>query len=79
MNRPYDEPAFPCSHETGEGVRWYSGMTLRDYFAGKAMAALINGRLVQKTGVVGVNNFEHGIAKEAYQCADAMLVERSKP
>lgn len=43
------------------------GMTLRDYFAAKAMPALI------EQGIVS----EH-IAKEAYRFADLMLVERAK-
>jgi hypothetical protein len=48
-------------------------MTLRDYFAAKAMSALI-GDQVDKHGYATV----HGIASEAYKMADAMLKERSK-
>lgn len=43
------------------------GMTLRDYFAGKAIAGAINGRLPIEPDV---------IANNAYRIADAMLVAR---
>lgn len=43
------------------------GMTLRDYFAAKAMQSLINHRAVNDAMV-----------REAYEVADAMIKERSK-
>jgi hypothetical protein len=47
------------------------GMTLRDYFAAKAMSALL--RLeINKEGWATV----HGIASDAYKVADAMLKAR---
>jgi len=48
------------------------GMTLRDYFAAKAMQGLLSASnpLVANIG---------GIAKAAYDMADAMLAERNKP
>jgi hypothetical protein len=61
-------PAFP--HYGGAG--WMGpGMTLRDYFAAKAMQGLLSARnpLVTNIG---------GIAEAAYEMADAMLAERSK-
>lgn len=45
-----------------------SGMTLRDWFAGKAMQAILNDAEI----------FWEGAAPLAYQYADAMLKERSK-
>lgn len=45
-----------------------SGMTLRDYFAAKAMQAILNDAEI----------FWEGAAPLAYQYADAMLKERSK-
>lgn len=50
------------------GLSSIDGMTLRDWFAGQAMAALIAERPVNEKMVA-----------EAYQCADAMLAERQKP
>lgn len=47
---------------------------LRDHFAGLAMKSLLDKALL--TRVVGVNNFEYTISKEAYQIADAMMKER---
>ena len=50
------------------------GMTLRDYFAAKAMVAFINKDEWQSTvGVISVN-----VAFNAYSLADAMLEEREK-
>ena len=65
-----DRPAFPfasdiCGH--------HGGMTLRDYFAAKAMQAYLgsypNGGLTCRPDV---------IAADAYDVADAMLTERNK-
>lgn len=52
------------------------GMTLRDYFAAKAMHAIIvgNGADICVTGVDGAK----GTAIDAYVVADAMLAERDK-
>lgn len=46
-----------------------TGMSLRDYFAAKAMHALLS--------TDGTTRFEQR-AKEAYEMADAMLAERAK-
>lgn len=62
----YKEPAFPF-HETGEsGQR--TGMTLRDYFAAKAMQAEYH--LLERR-----DQFD-SCARGAYAMADAMLKER---
>jgi hypothetical protein len=64
-------PAFPSTNSmaTASGVmtQGHPGMTLRDYFAAKAMQAWL----------VGVNRpkVEH-CAKQAYEIADAMLAAR---
>lgn len=61
-----NEPAFPF-HETGEsGQR--TGMTLRDYFAAKAMQAEYH--LLERR-----DQFD-SCARGAYAMADAMLKER---
>jgi hypothetical protein len=49
-------------------------MTLRDYFAAKAMQGMMTS--ARYTGIIGVNNYEHSIANQAYQMADAMLKAR---
>jgi hypothetical protein len=60
------EQAFPNPHRTD-----MTGMTLRDYFAAKAMQGICNGR--SHTDLKG-----HAIAsaKVAYELADAMLKAR---
>jgi hypothetical protein len=65
-------PAFPCL-EDGEGFAkgWY-GMTLRDYFAAKAMTGIIANRNVDHT-----ITFEE-ISGRAYKQADAMLKAREE-
>ena len=64
MNNP---PAFP----TGTGVTpYHSGMTLRDYFAAKAMQGLLARMGNDKMNVHDV------LAQRTYQIADAMLKAR---
>ena len=62
-------PAFPfsCQGETTAPEIYY-GMTLRDYFASKAMQGLY----------ARVNWSCADVAKRAYEQADAMLKERNK-
>ncbi len=67
-------PAFPVPGESG--VSWTAdGMTLRDYFAAKAMQAFIAG-IDSSGGVLPVNDAR--VAERAYEVADAMLKARSK-
>ena len=76
-------PAFPVAdpfvaHQPDtvyEAIRLAEGMTLRDYFAAKAMAALIStsgGPCI----VGGLSGAEPETAKAAYNIADAMLKAR---
>jgi len=66
FNRPTNPPAFPNAHYHN-----VSGMTLRDYFAAKAMQGLIH-------------HFDFGTFRDdpkrlalwAYDAADAMLKAR---
>ena len=62
-------PAFPTLADNGHAMN-QDGMTLRDWFAGKAMQSLI---LAAKT-----SQDVDLLSKGAYQMADAMLEERSK-
>jgi hypothetical protein len=63
MNKPTGGPAFP----TGTA---YQGMTLRDYFAAKAMQALLSEPKVTRDLML--------YAGAAYDVADAMLEAREK-
>lgn len=70
MTKPYDGgPAFP----TVAGQTVYShGMTLRDWFAGQAMAGELASWRQNTAG------HEFNIARRAYAMADAMLEARGK-
>ena len=63
MNNP---PAFPSTHHNGWGEP-EKGMTLRDYFAAKAMQGLLAGTSTSDGDA---------IVKDSYALADAMLKER---
>jgi len=64
------EPAFPVFDS--EHYPQYRGMTLRDWFAGQAMAAMLS---IEE---VHLNHGETEIATWAYQQADAMIEARKK-
>ena len=74
MSARHGGPAFPttrdmCASLTGEpdySVRGDDGMTLRDYFAAKAMQ------------VGPVSEVDTTLAERSYAIADAMLAERAK-
>ena len=72
MSKDLDEYAFP----QGEHGARLGGMTLRDYFAAKAMAALIS--TAGGPCVIGLGGCEPATASAAYKIADAMLAEREK-
>lgn len=73
-------PAFPveCTYldgeirgrQTGNYTGFHEGMTLRDYFAAKAMAAIIIGNNADLAALTV------GAAQDAYAMADAMLEAR---
>lgn len=76
---PHEEPftpphdggnAFPLPLGTMNAAEpgQSGGMSLRDYFAGQALAGLARG--------VGLDLERHDLARRAYNIADAMLAER---
>lgn len=78
-------PAFPVStmveertagygHQDGPATYQFGGMTLRDYFAAKAMAAMIGTAAIPC--LVGLKGGEPQTAEAAYKIADAMLKAR---
>jgi hypothetical protein len=64
MGEPRNPPAFPVPKRPG-----IQGMTLRDYFAGQALAGLL---------AADPELMQHEIVKDAYMAASAMLEERGK-
>lgn len=78
--KDYGGPAFPSQPifmipGGGEIATEQGGMTLRDYFAGKALMGAIEA--TSGAPSLGLPRAEV-IAKLAYELADAMLAERKK-
>ena len=67
MNTNTGGPAFPLNIPE----KWFEGMSLRDYFAAKAMQAILSDDpdYHQKYKFIDLADF-------SYRCADAMLEER---
>jgi len=59
--------AFPSGHNPKTGTQ-ESGMTLRDYFAAKAMQAILSNP--------DYTNEDHVLASSSYNVADAMMRAR---
>lgn len=78
-------PAFPApdlgEHDFGQrGAYW--GMTLRDYFAAKALPEIMREWDMERRGVDGAGCFDEHVplmAEESYRMADAMLKAREVP
>jgi len=65
-------PAFPF-----DGTHAFTGMSLRDYFASKAMQVILQDQYEDGMYVGDRDNdSEHLCAKSAYTMADAMLKAR---
>ena len=75
MNKPNNPPAFPCETwtkvENGNRHQRHDGLSMRDYFAAKAMGAQLS-----IEGMEGCDKVI--IAAMAYAMSDAMLAEREK-
>ena len=74
MNTPNDGgPAFPFHIQHPNGDEWKeTGMTLRDWFAGKALQGLLI------RGALGTHAIPAVLyAFDAYALADAMLAQRA--
>jgi len=65
--------AFPCHNDSALEYNWISsGMTLRDYFAAKAMQGMITGTHMW------ADKEDDDLAGCAYDLADAMLKARGQ-
>ena len=67
INNSTGGPAFPMPPE-------FTGMQLRDWFAGQALA----GYLASFTGAGTAAPMPDSAARYAYRCADAMIAERAE-
>jgi len=64
-------PAFPCEWDyIGTSRASANGMSLRDYFAAKALAGMLADSEVKAT--------REDFAERSYALADAMILERNK-
>ena len=83
MKQDTGGPAFPGTPDPASALS-YTGMTLRDYFAAKAMAAAIahHGLYDEEqpqaamTSATAQDYHAEAVAKIAYTYADTMLKER---
>lgn len=91
--KPNNPPAFPklvslsTNGRNGYEAEMQSGMSLRDYFAAKALNGILAGidmlatdgsELKRLTEKMGYKHAQYWIAATSYQIADAMLAEREK-
>ena len=69
-------PAFPAmdARQIGHNEYRYEGMTLRDYFAAKAMQAFISAAVT----VVKPSILAKTVSSSAYEIADEMLKKRGQ-
>ena len=76
-NKDNGGPAFPCQYQ-GDTRSDMSGITMRDYFAAKALNALIGD--APRGTAFGVNhmNTNMNYALASYAIADAMLEARKQ-
>jgi len=75
MNKTENPSAFPWANDADKQYNWISrGMTLRDYFAAKAMQGLIASPRGTPDGRDATDTY---YAKCAYLVADAMMKART--
>lgn len=80
MSKDTSGPAFPVTLPGGESYQGHlphDGMTLRDYFAAKAMQA--GATTLSGPKLADVEALFPTLAEMSYQLADAMLAARVKP
>jgi hypothetical protein len=69
--------AFPVVHPDGMGVQYF-GISIRDYFAAKAMAALTPVYWEDLELYGSGAELNKCLCETAYEMADAMLLQRNK-
>jgi hypothetical protein len=82
VSAPENPPAIAIT-AAGDVYHGFDGMTLRDWFAGQALAGLLASPfpIYDRTTRAPLENADHSpalLAFGAYHLADAMLAERAK-
>lgn len=76
------DAAFPQVHEDNNAVVRYYGLSVREYFAAKAMQGLLAKPFVyiaeDENAETSFAKLRSGLAKKAVQCADALIEELNK-
>lgn len=80
MDKPNNPQAYPCLDSNGYGLSMRDpGMSLRDWFAGQALAGgLANTDTTKTMAMWGSSGSKTQMAEWAYAHADAMLAERER-
>lgn len=82
MSKPDGGPAFPTSHSPEYPNEICGGMTMRDYFAAKVLAAQCgNSEMIKATMSKNGGDLYaamRSLSRQSYVAADAMLAEREK-
>ena len=78
MEKNSGGPAFPGLHPSKECHYSEEGMTLRDYFAAKAMQGMLSNPKLAKEILDHGGAFGGWIEESAFSWADAMLKARGK-
>jgi hypothetical protein len=71
MNTNTNPPAFPFVAEDDTGMMINMGITMRDYFAAKAMQGIVTRGVIDSAPI-------ETYADNAYKMADAMMKARGK-
>ena len=75
MSKDQSEPALPMPGSEYGGTGTMFGMTLRDYFAAKALQGMIT--TSGHPALLGLEGCEIDTAQAAYKMADAMIAARN--
>lgn len=82
MQGMLESAAFPFTHQSDGNSVTATGMTLRDYFAAKAMAvvmpAVVDTLRRQTLSQEKIDQLKNGAAAACYGMADAMLKARAE-
>lgn len=77
MSKNNGGPAFPALYQ-GDTRSDCPGLSMRDYFAAKAMQSMLRDPMAMGCLRKSLENTMQVISRDAYAAADAMLAERDR-